>query len=625
MLIMKKSLFYYCIILCSLIANIGYGQLSVRPSDTLTCPTQNINLRTQFATDRPTNVGVDDQFGDVLDIGFNFVFYGNTYSQCVLSMNNYITFDISKANSYSSYVYSTAESSNDLTSSIMFPFHDLNPFGIPNNRISYVTVGEPGSRKFIIQFCNVPLFSCSNLLATNQLILYEGSNHIEIHTLNKPGGCTWQNGTAIMGIRSGANADYVPGRNLPNVNWSATNEGLRFVPLTATTYRLDTIPFAPYPIIVDPDYNFITWYKQGSNTPIGTGQNLTVTAEKNVNYYVAVYEGAGTCFDNLTYTFRDTARVRFNNFSSNRTVEICAGQTYNFFGDEIFTTGTYRRDLVTPLGCDSVYVLNLIVNPLPDVTLSAPDQLTICEGQSRPIRLANPKSNYAYQWFLDDVAITGADKEVYSVNKSGKYHVVVTTNKGCVDTSKAVYATVNPSPKAEILGIIGNQKPIYCNYDTITIGAVENSNYEYIWSPDKNFRNFNIVTSAASIKGQFRDPETTVTLVVRDQIGCMDTTSTIIRTQPCCEIFVPNAFTPNNDGLNDYFLPTLKPLQSIVSFVIYDRYGAQVYEWKSKSLGWDGLYPNGDAAPTGTYMYQLIYSCDDGKNYTEKEAVQLIR
>lgn len=622
---MAKYLLYSFILVLLCFTNKSNAQLYVFPEDTLTCPSQPINLRGSFIADISANIDLDDNFGDVIDIGFSFVYYGQTYTQCVISGNNYITFNLAHANQGSSYVYNTALGNGQIANAIMFPFHDTNAAASATNRITYATIGVPGSRIFVVQFCRVPLFSCTNLLVTNQLVLYEGSNKIEIHTFNKPAGCTWQNGTGIMGLRSGTFEHLVPGRDLPNVNWGAQNEGLRFTPINNTQYQLDTIPFAPVPIIVEPVWDLLTWYKQGSNTPLGTGQYLTVTAEKNVNYYYAIYDGPGTCFDTTYYQFSDTARIRFNNFSSNTTVEICAGETYNFFGDEIFTTGTYRKTLTTPLGCDSIYVLNLVVNPLPDATIGGNPNINLCEGYTRPISVANPKSGQRYQWYKDDNIINGANQEVYVVKEAGKYHVVVTSNKGCVDRSENIFITVNPNPTASIIGIMDQSKTLYCNYDTITIAAVANPNYEYIWSPDKNFRNFNMVTSNATIKGQFREPETEVTLVVRDQKGCMDTTSTMIRTQPCCEIFIPNAFTPNEDGLNDYFLPTLKPLQAIVSFVIYDRYGKQVYEWKGKSLGWDGTYPDGEKAGTGTYMYQLIYSCDDGKNYTEKEAVQLIR
>lgn len=622
---MAKYLLYSFMLVLLCFSNKSNAQLYVFPEDILTCPTQPIELRARFDSDISINMNLDDNFSSPVDIGFDFVYYGQTYNQCVISGNNYITFNLAHANQGSSYVYNTALGNGQIANAIMFPFHDTDASQTSGNSITYATIGTPGNRKFIVQFCRVPLFSCNNLLVTNQLVLYEGSNRIEIHTYNKPGGCTWESGTGIMGLRSGTFEHLVPGRNLPNVNWAAQSEGLRFTPINNTQYQLDSIPFAPVPIIVEPVWDLLTWYKQGSNTPLGTGQSLTVTAEKNVNYYYAIYDGPGTCFDTTYYQFTDTAKIRFNNFSSNRTVEICAGETYNFFGEEIFTTGTYRKALTTPLGCDSTYILNLIVNPLPDATIGGNTNINLCEGYTRPIAVANPRSGQTYQWYKDGNIINGANQEVYVVKDDGKYHVVVTSNKGCVDRSEDIFITVNPNPTASIIGITDQNKTLYCNYDTITIAAVENPNYEYIWSPDKNFRNFNVVTSNATIKGQFRDPETEVTLVVRDQKGCMDTTSTMIRTQPCCEIFVPNAFTPNEDGLNDYFLPTLKPLQAIVSFVVYDRYGKLVYEWKGKSLGWDGTYPDGEKAATGTYMYQLIYSCDDGKNYTEKESIQLIR
>src|SRR5690606_9980201 len=162
------------------------GQLTVKPKDTTTCPSQIIPYVANFEADKPTNITTDDDFGGIVNLGFNFTFYGVTYTQCVVSGNNFISFNTALANQYSSYIYTTALASGDLNNAIMFPFHDLNPVGMPASAISYVTVGDPGSRKFIVQYCKIPLFDCGALLVTNQLILYEGSNIIEIHTQSKP-------------------------------------------------------------------------------------------------------------------------------------------------------------------------------------------------------------------------------------------------------------------------------------------------------------------------------------------------------------------------------------------------------------------------------------------------------
>ncbi len=67
--------------------------------------------------------------------------------------------------------------------------------------------------------------------------------------------------------------------------------------------------------------------------------------------------------------------------------------------------------------------------------------------------------------------------------------------------------------------------------------------------------------------------------------------------------FVPNAFSPNNDGLNDYFKPITAGLSAYI-FEIYDRWGTLVYTDTPESKGWDGTF-RGEPAPLGAYVYRL--------------------
>lgn len=83
-----------------------------------------------------------------------------------------------------------------------------------------------------------------------------------------------------------------------------------------------------------------------------------------------------------------------------------------------------------------------------------------------------------------------------------------------------------------------------------------------------------------------------------------------IKVNPDCssEVFIPNAFSPNGDGLNDYFLPLLSQDFDIeiLRLSIFDRWGNQVYRHYENSLGWDGTF-RGKAAPLGVYTWLMEY------------------
>lgn len=88
---------------------------------------------------------------------------------------------------------------------------------------------------------------------------------------------------------------------------------------------------------------------------------------------------------------------------------------------------------------------------------------------------------------------------------------------------------------------------------------------------------------------------------------------------------VPNAFTPNGDGVNDVFR-VKEGYQSIVSFkaMVFDRWGKKLYEWTDLAGGWDGR-SNGHEVPDGAYYLNLQARGADGRKYNIKKAINLLR
>lgn len=88
---------------------------------------------------------------------------------------------------------------------------------------------------------------------------------------------------------------------------------------------------------------------------------------------------------------------------------------------------------------------------------------------------------------------------------------------------------------------------------------------------------------------------------------------------------VPNAFTPNGDGVNDVF-KVKDGYQSIVSFkaMVFDRWGKKLYEWTDLSGGWDGR-SSGHDVPDGTYYLNIQARGADGRKYNIKKVINLLR
>jgi gliding motility-associated-like protein len=94
-------------------------------------------------------------------------------------------------------------------------------------------------------------------------------------------------------------------------------------------------------------------------------------------------------------------------------------------------------------------------------------------------------------------------------------------------------------------------------------------------------------------------------------------------------IFIPNTFSPNNDGMNDIFYPRGKGVFTIKSFRVFNRWGQEVYEAlnfnaNDPSKGWNGYY-NGRPAPADVYVYIIEVVCDNGVMLPSKGNVSLLR
>lgn len=119
----------------------------------------------------------------------------------------------------------------------------------------------------------------------------------------------------------------------------------------------------------------------------------------------------------------------------------------------------------------------------------------------------------------------------------------------------------------------------------------------YLWTPVRWLDNDTVANPVAS-------PQAPVTYQVigLNEFGCMDTASVTIDIRE--HIFIPNAFSPNSDGLNDVFKIENFGYQAIMEFRIYNRWGQCVFQTMDGLKGWDGTQ-NGQPVEAGSYFYQI--------------------
>jgi hypothetical protein len=265
-------------------------------ADTAICLGSEVTLFAAGANSSPSLVNTDDVHSDVVNIGFDFNFYGNVYNQCVLSANGYITFDFTQAGEYSPWPINAAIPDPGVVpeNAILAPWHDIDP-GVDGS-IVFGSYGVAPNRVFYVVWCNIPMFNCNDLISGQYLLLFESSNKIEMHIEEKPLCAGWNAGAAVQGIvnENSTLSEIVidpvlnQPRNFP-LQWTATNEGWEFVPnADFTSYSIEEIPYSPITT------GTISWIDQFGNLLVD-GLEVTVTPEiVGDNYYYISIEDVCT-------------------------------------------------------------------------------------------------------------------------------------------------------------------------------------------------------------------------------------------------------------------------------------------------------------------------------------------
>ncbi|HAO47562.1 MAG TPA: gliding motility-associated C-terminal domain-containing protein [Ferruginibacter sp.] len=273
---------------------------------------------------------------------------------------------------------------------------------------------------------------------------------------------------------------------------------------------------------------------------------------------------------------------------------ICEGQSYYAGGANQTTTGIYKDTLVTSLGCDSIVttVLTVHTNPTPDL---GPDR-KICTGSSVFI---TPGVFAGYLWQDNSTQPT------FVLNQTGNYWVRVTDANNCSASDTLTILALDTIPKNFLPA---NQQLCYGNELKIAVPGYQ----DYRWSTGA-------VSSSITLRnfGIFY-------LTVKDFNDCTGTDSITVTRANCVPIAIPNAFTPNGDGLNDVFRPTINQEVKRFYFTVFNRYGEKIFETHEYGKGWDGKYKGKDQ-PAGSYVYLIRFTNIFGWSPENNGTVLLIR
>ena len=264
-------------------------------------------------------------------------------------------------------------------------------------------------------------------------------------------------------------------------------------------------------------------------------------------------------------------------------------------------TTQYQVRITDTLGCYIDTSTQVFVNPLPLVSISS--DANICEGDTLPLWAAGGND---YQWN------TGDNTAAILVNPSisQTYSVTVTNLNNCHKDTDVV-VTVLTSPSAEILA----SKDTICKGSAATLTASGGDNY--LWNTGETS---NII--------EVRPAESTLYSVVVSNtapgIICTDTAVLNQGVKRCNRFFVPSAFTPNGDGLNDDFgvEGIFKNIDSY-EILIFDRWGRVVFKSNDVFNRWNGTI-EGQKPLMGVYTYVIRIQETYSEFYELTGTVQLL-
>ncbi|PNQ75029.1 hypothetical protein C1T31_02515 [Hanstruepera neustonica] len=237
----------------------------------------------------PTSLDIDDRWSEVLDIGFEFCFFGETYTQILVGSNGVLSFELENADTGNGWAMAAGDLLPNNTNptlaegNIFGVGHDIDPSVCGD--INYLVIGSAPYRMFVVNYTNVCHFSCNELQSSSQIILYESSNNIDVNVFDKPTCNGWNGGRAVIGVQNiaGTVAFTPPGRNTGV--WTATDESWRFAPSEGT-----------------PNYTF-EWFE--GTTSLGNSETISVAPTVTTTYTATVtYElctgGTATLTDDVT-------------------------------------------------------------------------------------------------------------------------------------------------------------------------------------------------------------------------------------------------------------------------------------------------------------------------------------
>lgn len=384
-------------------------------------------------------------------------------------------------------------------------------------------------------------------------------------------------------------------------------------------------------------YQNYTWYNSTFTRILGTQQTISFQPPPpaGTTYAVVVvpYNGYG-CVDTLHARLEDSLTVRANAGKDTLSCNLnpvpvggnsIPGLAYTWLPAAGLSNPNIANPLAAP-GRTTSYVLTtnhdgggcvdldtvIVRASIIDSSLRLTGSAMYCSdtGDSAVLHVQPTKS---IQWFDDHGFINGATRTSYLVNETGSYHAILMNNDGCKIATKIQEIVIDdPTPSIRY--------PVQYAVIELPLDLKARKLGESVsWDPGISL---NTRTSYTPVfTGSF---DQQYTIEIKTKGGCVTIDTQLVKTVEKVEIYVPTAFTPNDDGLNDLLRPVLFGLKELHYFRIYNRGGQQLFETTSPGAGWDGKM-KGIPQTSQAVVWIAEGLGVDNKIYRRKGTVVLVR
>ncbi len=281
--------------------------------------------------------------------------------------------------------------------------------------------------------------------------------------------------------------------------------------------------------------------------------------------------------------------------------------------------GPYAVTVTDANGCNGSTAVNFIVNQTPVISFTNDTSFTCDIPKINFINNSSYPAGSQFTWTFGDATGSNLSSPSHIYAQPGTYNVslVITTTAGCTDSAaQDVDIMFFPLAEADFTA-----NPEVTNVFNSKVQFTDLSQNAVSWLWDFNDGNKSIEQNPVHYFneiGQYK-----VTLVVTNIAGCPDLQMREIVVNP---FYIPNAFTPNADGINDNFFDAGYVLD-VKSYVmrIFNRWGQKVYEADDYTKFWNGFDQDGNPSPDGVYVYKIDVTTKGGKKHTFTGTVSLVR